>query len=103
MTPSPVLEPPAIPATDVLVEETLQTAFSGKLQAKRHSPLYAFGLAIVAVAMVLLPLIYIGLIGGTAWAVVWHLQNDTKMIVGSGRVAAFMFCCYLAPALIGGV
>src|SRR4051794_11724147 len=77
--------------------------FSGTLPKVRQRPLYGMALFIVAVAMVLLPLIYLGIIAATAWAVVWHLKNDAGMIVGNGRSMLATLIIYLTPALIGGV
>src|SRR6266446_2493108 len=61
-------------------------AFSGAIARTETGPLYSAGLAIVAFAMVLLPLIYLALIPFTAWAVLFHLMHDTWIFEGaSGR------------------
>ncbi|MEY2407817.1 MAG: hypothetical protein QOF48_487 [Verrucomicrobiota bacterium] len=66
--------------------------------------LYRAGLAVVAFAMVLLPLIYLGLIALATWGVLYHLANDTWILRGaSGRAALVQLTVYLAPAVAGGI
>ncbi len=76
--------------------------FTGPIDRTRISPLYTTGLAIVAFAMVLLPLIYVGLIAFTAWGVLWHLQHDTWLLGGSGG-HVWRFIAYVGPAIAGGI
>src|SRR5947209_5204269 len=52
-------------------------AFSGGIARTKTGLLYKAALAIVAFAMVLLPLIYLALIALTVWAVLFHLKNNT--------------------------
>ena len=79
-------------------------AFSGPIARTKTGPLYSAGLAIVAFAMVLLPLLYLALIAVTAWAVLWHLKNDTWIFDGpSGRAGFSQFLMYLGPAVAGGI
>ena len=77
-------------------------AFSGAITRTKTGPLYRAGLAVVAFAMVLLPLLYVGLIAFTAWAVLWHLKNDTWMFNGSGG-GFIRLILYLGPAVAGGI
>ena len=91
------------PEADQRSESPLD-AFSGKIAPTRTGPLYTAGLAVVAFAMVLLPLIYLALIGVTAWAVVLHLINDTWLFnQRSGRGGFIALLLYLGPALAGGI
>ena len=77
-------------------------AFSGAIARTKTGPLYVAGLAIVAFAMVLLPLIYLALIAFTGWAVFLHLKNDTWIFDGpSGRGGFSQFLLYLSPAVVG--
>ncbi|WP_395746770.1 M48 family metallopeptidase [Prosthecobacter sp.] len=79
-------------------------AFSGRIEPTRVPLLYQFGLAFVALAMVLLPLIYIALIIAVGWLVWWHLQNDIGIITHArGRAAVIALVVYLAPAVAGGI
>jgi Zn-dependent protease with chaperone function len=59
-------------------------------------------LAIVAFTMVLLPLIYIALIGLTAWAVLLHLRYDLWIFDG-GSAGILRLIAYLGPAIAGGI
>ncbi|MCX6923552.1 MAG: M48 family metallopeptidase [Verrucomicrobia bacterium] len=54
--------------------------------------------------MVLLPLLYLALIAFAAWAVLWHLRNDTWIFDGaSGRGGFLRLLLYLGPAVAGGI
>jgi Zn-dependent protease with chaperone function len=77
-------------------------AFTGQISRTKIRPLYSAGLAIVAFAMVLLPLIYIALIAFTAWVVLLHLRYDTWIFTGSGS-AIIRIIAYLGPAIAGGI
>src|SRR5437899_294672 len=79
-------------------------AFRGTIERTKTGPLYKAGLAVVAFAMVLLPLIYLALIALTAWGVVLHLKNDTSIVEGaSGRGGFLRLILYLGPAVAGGI
>jgi Zn-dependent protease with chaperone function len=69
---------------------------SGRIPPARLGPLYQLGTALTALAMVLLPLLYLGLIGGVGWAVYRHASNDAGDIDNSGNL--FL---YIAPIVIG--
>jgi Zn-dependent protease with chaperone function len=75
-------------------------AFTGAIEPTKTGPLYSAGLALVAFAMVLLPVIYIALIALTAWLVLLHLKNDTWIFTGSGG-ALFRGIAYIGPAIAG--
>jgi Zn-dependent protease with chaperone function len=77
-------------------------AFTGSISRTKIRPLYSVGLAIVAFAMVLLPLIYIALIAMTAWLVLWHLKTNTWLFLGSGGVVLRLIA-YFGPAITGGI
>ncbi len=71
---------------------------------------YRFGIVLVSFFMVMLPLIYVALIGAVGWLVWYHAINHTGMIsaasgVGSGRNAGravvLAFLAYLAPIIAG--
>jgi Zn-dependent protease with chaperone function len=71
---------------------------------------YRFGIVLVSFFMVMLPLIYVALIGAVGWLVWYHAVNHTGMIsaasgVGSGRNAGravvLAFLAYLAPIVAG--
>src|SRR5215468_389477 len=78
-------------------------AFSGQISRTNIRPLYSFGLAIVAFAMVLLPLIYIALIVFAAWVVFLHLKYDTWLFAGGGGHIFVRLLAYIGPAIAGGI
>ena len=79
-------------------------AFHGDIVPSKIGLLYQAGLAVVAFAMVLLPAIYIGLIAFTAWAVFYHLTNNTGILEGgSGRGSVVLLILYLGPAVAGAI
>ena len=79
-------------------------AFNGLIAPTKTGLLYKAGLAVVAFAMVLLPLIYMAVIAFAAWAVIWHLKNDMWIFGGaSGRGGLVRLILYLGPAIAGGI
>lgn len=79
-------------------------AFTGSITRTQTGPLYSGALAVVALAMVLLPVLYTGLIVLTGWMVFLHLKNDTWLLQGAaGRGALLRFIFYLGPAVVGGI
>ena len=75
-------------------------AFQGDLPRVPVSTLYNLGLTLVAFAMLLLPLIYLGLIAGVAFLLYYHATESIELLqrLSSGRVAFFT---YLAPMVVG--
>jgi len=67
------LDQTALPQTPGTVPEftleSIDTAFDGVVARTPVSFLYKLGLLVVTLAMVTLPLIYIGMIGAAGWAV----------------------------------
>lgn len=79
-------------------------AFEGRMEPTRLSWLYQAGLGVVALAMVLLPVIYIGLIVAMGWAVWWHVQHDAVIFEHArGRAILVAAVVYAAPAVAGAV
>ncbi len=77
-------------------------AFQADLPRVPVSPLYNLGLTLVAFAMLLLPLIYLGLISGVAYLLYYHATESIELFqrLNSGRVALFT---YLAPMVVGSL
>lgn len=76
--------------------------FTGAITPAKTGLLYKIGLAVVAFAMVLLPLIYIALIGLAAWGVYLHLTHNLWIISSRGG-GLFRLIAYLGPAVVGGI
>src|SRR5688572_29786328 len=65
---------------------------------------YRLGLLVVAAAMVLLPLIYVGLIGLFGYVIYYHAVNHTGMIMavpGRSRAVVIMALLYITPIVAG--
>lgn len=77
-------------------------AFTGSITPTRVPPLYQAGLGVVALAMVLLPLVYIALIVAVGWLVWWHLMNDIAIFDHvRGRAVVLALLAYLGPGVVG--
>ena len=77
-------------------------AFQGDLPRVPVSPLYNLGLTLVAFAMLVLPLIYLGLITGVVYLLYYHATEGIELLqrLTGGRVALFG---YLAPMVVGSL
>lgn len=75
-------------------------SFSGTIRPTRLSLGYRGGLLVVAIAMLLLPLVYLGVIVLAGAAVWWHLTHNVSWIQGAGAIQ-FRILGYAAPALAG--
>lgn len=73
-------------------------AFDGAIVPNRTGVLYRAGLTLVAFAMVLLPIVYLALIGLAAWGVYYHLTHNTWMLQNG---SLFRTIAYAAPAVAG--
>lgn len=80
-------------------------AFQGEIEPVRPTLLYSLWLMIVAGFMVLLPLIYVGLIGLVIAALVYHALHDVSILQNAqGRGAVkFAMLVYLVPLISGTV
>ena len=70
------------------------------LPKTKTSPAYNIGLFIVAVTMVLLPLVYLGLIGSLCWALYMYTTQWGPSAEASGRE---MFWGYVLPLVVGTI
>jgi len=78
-------------------------AFTADIRSPKLSPLYTVGLAVVAFAMVLLPAIYIALIGLTAWGVLSYLAHPGWIMGGGSGGGLARLLIYLGPPVAGGI
>jgi Zn-dependent protease with chaperone function len=93
-------EIPGLSANDVTV------AFAARVRRTPVSILYRAGLLLVSAGMVLLPLVYMALIGAVSWAVYcWAVHF--KFLLGSFQGGAWLYVIkllfYISPLFIGGV
>ena len=105
-TAEPVKKPLATAANDPnqLMREIL-AGFDGEFPRVRPTIGYRLAALIVAGVMVLLPLVYVALIGLFGYALYWHATENVSIFsaasgLRSGKGAAFL---YLTPLLVGGI
>ncbi len=85
-----------------LSTEAIRAAFTGSIELPRVSFLYQAGLAVVAFAMVLLPAVYIGLIGLAGYTVYYHATHNLDLLSGHGAAIARLLI-YFGPIVIGAI
>src|SRR6187402_3145693 len=78
-------------------------AFTADIRPPKLSPLYTVGLAVVTFAMVLLPAIYVALIGLTAWGVLYYLTHPGWIMSGGSGGGLARLLIYLGPPVAGGI
>ena len=78
-------------------------SFTGTIAPTRLSPAYRAGLVVVALAMLLLPLVYLAVIGLSGTGVWWHLTRNVWLVQGRSGGAQWRLVAYLAPALAGAL
>lgn len=92
MNPTPA--PFSIPTQDELLG-----LLQGDVEQVRTSPLYGAGLFLVALVMVLLPLIYVALIGIVGFLTYTHAVENLGILSGSGT--RFRLFAYVTPLVAG--
>jgi Zn-dependent protease with chaperone function len=96
--------PIAVQNTDRTKAATVLGAIHGQIEPVRTSPRYIAGMSLVAVVMILLPLIYLALIGAVA-ALLWYHATHSLAVFehARGRSIKGALAVYFAPLIIGGV
>ena len=79
----------------------LRKAVPPRLEGPPGSVFYRLGLLLVAVAMVLLPLAYLGLVGLAGYGVYWHATEHASWLAGAG--VRLRLLVYAAPIAAGAV
>lgn len=102
---SPEAQPAGLSTSGALTVEEVLGAFQGSIPRTPVPFLYQIGLVIVAVTMIILPLIYLALIGAAGWAVYYWAAHFTFLLGGPGgaRLQVVKFLAYATPLVIGGV
>lgn len=73
---------------------------TGTLTPSKLSPAYRLGLFFTAMAMLVLPLIYIGLIVAVGYGVWWHLSSDAWLLSARGG-GIWRAVAYFGPGIAG--
>ena len=84
------------------LREPILNAFQGNIPPVKTSFFYKLGLMFVAFAMILLPLLYLALIGGVSYGVYWHSVYNVD-ILHTVRPARMAVLLYTTPLIIGGI
>ena len=95
----------APPVPENLTALELLALFGGPVPKTRVSLLYRLGLIIVTGAMLLLPVLYLALIGAAAWGV-WFWATHFSLLLSSGggvRIWLVKLVLYIAPLFSGMV
>jgi len=102
---APASPKPSVPAPSIeRLQQEIAGAFDGQIPRIRTPLMYRFGILVVCLVMVLLPAIYVALIGLVGYGVYYHLVNHTGMLhVVRGRAAAMVLLAYVAPLIVGSI
>ncbi|HUU85370.1 MAG TPA: M48 family metalloprotease [Phycisphaerae bacterium] len=82
--------------------ERMVDAFEGPIKRVWTSPLYLLALLVVAVAMVLLPLVYIAMVCGVGYGLYYHATENITILQGMHGIRGRLLG-YVAPLVIGAV
>jgi Zn-dependent protease with chaperone function len=94
--------PSETPPDKAIDSDNLLSALDGTVKPVRRSPFYNLSQLLVAIAMVILPLIYLGLIGGVGYFVFLHARDNFGPIASSGSIR-MMLLAYGGPLVVGTV
>ena len=87
-----------------LTPRQVLAAFGGRIEPVRPTILYRLWILIVAAVMVLLPLVYLGIIGLVVAAVVYHATHHVSILQHArGGALKFAASIYAAPLVAGGM
>ena len=89
------------PASKADLPTRILAGFKSDIQPVRAGPLYLAGLALVATAMLVLPLIYIAIVALVAYGVFWHATQNISIFTGPGGGARGKFLAYVTPLVVG--
>jgi len=90
--------------SDEITDEELETALQGTVRPRRISIFYQFGLLLVALFMVLLPLAYLAFASFAAYCVYWYAVHGLVIfsrMSGGAHLAILKIVIYMGP-LVGG-
>lgn len=77
-------------------------AFDGEIAPVKTAVGYRLGILLVAVVMVILPVLYVAIIGLLGWAVYYHAIHDVGIVgMAKGRALGYTFMAYFAPIVVG--
>ena len=83
-------------------ERTASYGVTGSIVPARMTSAYRVGLIVVTIAMLVLPLIYLGIIAAAARLLWWHTTNNTWILTSRGG-GLWKLVGYFGPAAAGAV
>lgn len=84
-------------------DEQLLAGLQGRLPPPSLPLAYSLGMLLVSAAMIVLPLLYLGLVAASAWAVVWWAGHGFELLLrGSVASLKIRLFAYAAPLVAGG-
>src|SRR5262249_55138977 len=92
----------AVVASQQLVMQEILEAFDGEVAPVRTTPGYRVALAFVAVAMLLLPALYLALIAAVGFALFYHATENLTEVARARSVWAIVLA-YCGPLIAGAV
>ena len=99
-------EAPTIAPGELSFSARLLQSFSGRINPPGLSFLYQFSLLLVTAFMLLLPVLYVALIGTLGWCVWWYARHAV-VLFGGPFVSIYLYLLrlvlYLGPLLAGAV
>lgn len=100
----PPQQPPTAsePVAPLPTDARILGALDGKLEPIRVGFFYRIGLLLVAIVMVILPLIYVGLVGGAGYLVYWHATENEFILQGRGN-GRWKVLAYFGPLIVGSI
>src|SRR5687767_4991747 len=93
----------AKPAADpAATARQILNGLNGEIEPVRVGILYRAGLLLVALAMLVLPLIYVALIAAVGYGIYYHAVENVTIFEGRGNGKGRLLA-YVAPLVVGGV
>src|SRR5262249_38950447 len=89
-------------ATPAALMPQLLGAFHGDFPRVRRTFMYRFSGILVAAMMLLLPFLYLGLVGLVGYFLYWHATTNTEMLHHVGAVWGIIFL-YAGPLVVGAI
>lgn len=102
--PAPAPSRKSPPATAGLTVEELGRSIEGPIQSVRTPITYRVALLLSTAVMLLIPVVYLLLIGATAFAVYYHATHHAGILTAlTGRAAVLAAMVYAAPIVVGPI
>lgn len=99
---SPAEQKPGAPVDRAQVHQAILKGFQGPVERIPIAPVYRLGLAVTACAMLLLPLIYLGLVAACGYLLYYHITTHHALFQTSSSTRGALLI-YVAPIVVGAL